>query len=70
MKLQKKEDKSMDTSVLLRRVNKIPMGGYTETKCGTKIEVNAIQRLPYLRIHPKYSHKTQTLVWMPRNAFC
>jgi hypothetical protein len=30
MKLKKKEDQSMDTSVLLRRGNKIPMGGHTE----------------------------------------
>ena len=27
MKLKKKEEQSMDTSVLLRRGNKIPMGG-------------------------------------------
>jgi hypothetical protein len=33
MKLKKKEDQSVDTSVLLRRENKIPMEGVTETKC-------------------------------------
>jgi hypothetical protein len=33
MKLKKKEDQSMYTSVLLRRGNKIPMGGDTEAKC-------------------------------------
>jgi hypothetical protein len=38
MKLKKKEDQSMDTSVLLRRGNKIPMGRDTETKCGAKTE--------------------------------
>jgi hypothetical protein len=32
MKLKKKEDQSMDTLVLLRRENKIPMGGDIETK--------------------------------------
>jgi hypothetical protein len=32
MKLNKKEDLSVDTSVLLRRRNKIPMEGDTETK--------------------------------------
>jgi hypothetical protein len=29
MKLKKKEDQSIDTSVLLRKGNKIPMGGDT-----------------------------------------
>jgi hypothetical protein len=33
MKLKKKEDQSVNTSVLLRRENKIPMGGDTETMC-------------------------------------
>jgi hypothetical protein len=32
MKLRKKEDQSVDTLVPLRRGNKIPMGGVTETK--------------------------------------
>jgi hypothetical protein len=35
MKLKKKEDQSMDTSVLPKR-NKIPMGGDTEIKCGAE----------------------------------
>ena len=48
MKLKEKEDQSVDTSVLLRRGNKIPMEGVTETKCGTETEGKAIQRLPYL----------------------
>jgi hypothetical protein len=34
MKLKKKEDESVDTSILLRRRDKIPMEGVTETKCG------------------------------------
>ena len=38
MKLKKNKDQSMNTSVLLRRGNKIPMEGDTETKCGTEIE--------------------------------
>jgi hypothetical protein len=33
MKLKETEDQSVDTFVLLRRGNKIPMGGDTETKC-------------------------------------
>jgi hypothetical protein len=51
MKLKKKEDQSMDISVL-RMGNKIPMEGVTETKCGTEAEGMTIQRLPHLGIHP------------------
>jgi hypothetical protein len=50
MKL-KKEHQSVDASVL-RRWNKIPVGGNTETKHGAETEGKAIQRLPHLRIHP------------------
>ena len=56
-KLKKKEDQNMDTLVLLRRENKIPMGGDKETKCGAEIEGRAIHRLPHLGIHPIYSSK-------------
>ena len=38
MKLKKKEDQSVYTSILLRRRNKIPMEGVTETKCGAETE--------------------------------
>ena len=58
MNLKKQEDKSVDTS-LLRRWNKIPMGVVTYTKCGA--DGKAIQRLPQLGIHPKYSYQIQTL---------
>ena len=68
MKL-KKEDDSVDASVLLGRGNKIPMGGVPETKCGTETEKKAIQRLFHLGNHPIYSHQTQTLLWMPTSAF-
>jgi hypothetical protein len=34
----KKEDQRVDTSVLLRKGNKIPMEGVTETKCGAETE--------------------------------
>jgi hypothetical protein len=64
MKLKKKEDHSVNASVLLRRGNKILTGVNTETKYGTETEGKAIQRLPHLGIHPIYSHQTQTLVWM------
>jgi hypothetical protein len=39
---------SVDVSVLLRRWNKIPTGGDTETNCGAETEEKAIQRLPYM----------------------
>jgi hypothetical protein len=38
MKLKKKEDQSVDTSILLRRENKIPIEGVTETKFRAEIE--------------------------------
>jgi hypothetical protein len=38
MKLKKKEDHNVDTSVLLRSENKIPMGGVTDTKCEAETE--------------------------------
>jgi hypothetical protein len=57
---KEKEDQSVDTWVLLRRENKIPMKGVT--KYGAETEGKAIQRLPHLGIHPIYSHQTQTLL--------
>jgi hypothetical protein len=44
MKLKMKEDQSMDTLGLLRRRNKIPMGGDTETNFGAETEGKGIQR--------------------------
>jgi hypothetical protein len=67
MKL-KKEDQSVNASVLLRRRNKILTGGNAETKYGTDIEGKVLQRLPHLGICPIYNHQTQTLLWMPRSA--
>jgi hypothetical protein len=54
MKLKEEEDLSVDTLILLRRGNKIPMEGVTETKFGAETEGRTIQRLPPPR-HP--SHK-------------
>ena len=48
MKLKMKEDQSVDTLILLRKENKIPMEGVTETKCGAETKGKAIQRLPHL----------------------
>jgi hypothetical protein len=69
MKLKKKEDQSLDTSVLLRRGNKVFMGGDTEKKCGAETKGNAMQRLPHLGIYIMYSYQTQTLLWMPTSAY-
>ena len=68
MKLKKKEDQSVDTLILLRRGNKIPMEGVTETKCGAETEGVTIQKLPHLRIHPINHHQTQILLQMPTRA--
>jgi hypothetical protein len=51
MKLKKKEDQSVDTLILLRRGNKMPMEGVTETKCESETEGMTIQILPHLAIH-------------------
>jgi hypothetical protein len=68
MKLKKEEDQSVDTLFLLRRGNKIPMEGVTETKCRAETEGMTIQRLPHLGIHPINYHQTQTLLQMPTSA--
>jgi hypothetical protein len=39
----------------LEEGNKILMGANTKTKCGSEAEEKAIQRWPYLEIHPIYS---------------
>jgi hypothetical protein len=64
MKL-KKEDQRVDTLILLRRGNKIPMEGVTETKCRAETEGMTIQRLPHLGIHSINNYQNQTLLWMP-----
>jgi hypothetical protein len=64
MKLKKKEDQSVDASVLLRKGNKILMGANMETKCRAETEGKAIQRLSHLGVHLRYSHQTLTLLWM------
>jgi hypothetical protein len=68
MKLKKREDQSVDTLLLLRRGNKIPMEGVTETKCEAEIEGMTIQRTPHLGIHPTNNHQNQILLWMPTRA--
>jgi hypothetical protein len=68
MKLKKKEDQSVDTSIL-RRGNKIPMEGVTETKFRAETEGMTMKRLPHLGIHLINNHQTQTLLQMP-TRFC
>jgi hypothetical protein len=57
MKLKKKEDQSVDTWILLRRGNKIPIEGVTETKCEAENEEMTIQRLSHLETHSIYNHQ-------------
>jgi hypothetical protein len=70
MKLKKKEGQNVVVSVFLRKGNKIFMGANAETMCRAETEGKAIQRLPYLGIHPVYSRQTHTLLGMPRSACC
>jgi hypothetical protein len=51
----------VDTSILLRRRNKIPVEGISERKYGAETEEMTIQRLSHLGNHPIYNHQTQTL---------
>jgi hypothetical protein len=43
LKLKKKEDQSVDSLILLRRVNEIPMESVSETKFRVEIEGRTIQ---------------------------
>ena len=58
MKLKKKEDQSVDTSVLLRMGNKIPMEGVTETKLRGEPKGLTIKRLPHVGFHPINNQQT------------
>jgi hypothetical protein len=44
--LKKKVDQSVDTSILLKTGNKIPMEGVTETKCGAETEIMTSRDCP------------------------
>ena len=63
MKLTK-EDQRVDTSLLLRVENKIPMEGVTETKFRAENKGWTIQRPPQPGIHPIISDQMQTLLHM------
>jgi hypothetical protein len=65
MKLKKRKERSVDTSLLLRIGNKIPMEGVTEAKFGGETEG---RDCPTWGSIP-YNHQTQTLLQMPAR-FC
>jgi hypothetical protein len=65
----KKDDQIVDTSLLLRIENKIPLEGVTETKFGADTKGWTIQRVTHPGIYPIISHQTQTLLHMPAR-FC
>jgi hypothetical protein len=67
MKL-KKEDQIVDTAIVLKRGNKIPMEVDTETNFRAETERMTIQRLPHLEIHPIKNNRTQTLLQLPTRA--
>ena len=54
--------------IFLRRGNKMPMEGVTETKSEAETEGTTIQRLPHLGSHPINNHQTQTLWQIPTRA--
>jgi hypothetical protein len=56
MKLKKKEDQCLDTSILLRRGSKIPMEGVTETKYGTESEGMIMFTLLNIHVHYICTH--------------
>jgi hypothetical protein len=72
MKLKKKKKKgrpSMDTLLLLKMGNKIPMEGVTETKFRAEMEGRTNQGVPHPGIHPRNNHQTQTPLHTPAK-FC
>jgi hypothetical protein len=69
MKLKSKEDQSVNMLIFLRRGNKIPTEGVTETKFRSETEGMTIQKLPHLRIHFIHNHQTKTLLWVPTRFY-
>jgi hypothetical protein len=60
-KSRRKEGPTVDTLILLRMGNKIPIEGVTEIKFRAQTEGMTIQRLPYLRIQVIKIHQSQTI---------
>jgi hypothetical protein len=61
MNLKKKEDQSVDTLILLRMGNKIPLEQVTETKLEAETEGMTIRRQPQLGFYPINNHHTDTM---------
>ena len=55
---------SVDVSFILRKGNEIFLEANTESRFGTETKGMAIQRIPHMRTHLIYRHKTQRLSWM------
>jgi hypothetical protein len=68
MNLKKKEERSVHTMILLRRGNKIPMEGVTETKFRAEMQGRTIQRLPHQGIHAINNHQAQIILQTPTSA--
>jgi hypothetical protein len=64
----KKNDQSVGAFIHLTKGNKILMGANREAMCRAETKGKATQRMPYLGIHPIFSHQTQTLLWMPTSS--
>ena len=63
MKLTNKVDKSVDSSVLLWRGIKIPMGGDAETKCGTETKWWPFRHCPTWGFIPYGDTKPRHYYW-------
>jgi hypothetical protein len=83
MKLKKKEEQSVQASVLLRRRNKILIEENMETKCVVETEGKAFQRLPHTwgsipytvpkpRCYYKYQEvlPNRSLIWLSPEMLC
>jgi hypothetical protein len=57
-KLKKKEYQSVDTSIFLRRGNKIAMEVITKINFGAETEGMTMQRLSHLGIYPINNHQS------------
>jgi hypothetical protein len=57
----------VDTEILLRRGNKTPVEGITETESREETEEMTIRRLPHLGIHPIKTPNTDTIANANKN---
>ena len=66
MKLKKKEDQSVDASVLFR--TKYSWEEIWRQSVEQRLKERTSRDCPHLGIYPIHSHQTQTLLWMPTSA--